>query len=134
MGHWQELDHTADVALRVWGADLADVFTTAARGMFALLTDIASISTTRTLRVELDSLDAEALLVDWLNELLYLTEVEGLAFTDFSFEVLTSTRLKACAQGGPLTEYASYIKAATFHNLVIQLIPEGYVTELVFDM
>ena len=133
MGRWQELDHTADLALRVWGADLADVFGTAARGMFALLTDVDGVVVTRSVSVALDSLDAEALLVDWLNELLYLSEAEGLAFTSFVFAVLSPTHLEARVEGGPMQEYWNYIKAATFHNLEIRPTGEGYVTELVFD-
>ena len=133
MGRWQEVDHTADLALRVWGMDLADVFATAAQGMFSLLTDLDSIVPTRSVSLVLDSLDAEALLVDWLNELLYLNEVEGLALTDFVFEILTPTHLEARVQGGLVQEYWNYIKAATFHNLEIRPTMEGYVTELVFD-
>ncbi len=133
MGRWQEIEHTADLALHVWAADLPDLFTTAAQGMFAFIIGDESIAPTHTLTVKLEALDVETLLVDWLNELLYQTEVAGLAFTTFKFECLTPTRLVAAVHGGPISRYSRYVKAATFHDLAVIQTPEGYETEIVFD-
>ena len=134
MGRWQEIEHTADLALHVWGDDLPDLFATAARGMFSLLVDLAAVPSTQTLQVTLAAPDVETLLVDWLNELLYLGEGERLAaYVEFEFAVLTPTALQATVRGGAVSEYCSYIKAATFHNLEVQVTPEGYETEIVFD-
>ena len=132
MGRWEEIEHTADLALRLWAADLPDLFATAAQGMFSLFIVTAdALPATKVLT--LTALDVETLLVAWLNELLYLLEVEGLAFTAFTFTQLTPTRLEATLRGGPVLEYAGYVKAATFHDLRVVAIPEGYETEIVFD-
>ncbi|MGC9356928.1 MAG: archease [Anaerolineae bacterium] len=135
-GRWEEVEHTADLSIHVWGEDLEDLFATAAQGMFALLVDAEEISTTERVSIVLDAPDVETLLVDWLNELLYLGERgEGLrAYVDFEFELLTSTSLRATARGGPVERYESYIKATTFHNLEVRSTPEGYETEIVFDI
>lgn len=134
MGRWQELEHTADLALHVWGADLPDLFATAARGMFSLLVNLAAVPSTQTLTVTLAAPDVETLLVDWLNELLYWGERERLAaYVEFKFAVLTPTILQATVRGGAVSEYYSYIKAATFHNLEVRVTPAGYETEIVFD-
>ncbi|HOT93509.1 MAG TPA: archease [Anaerolineae bacterium] len=133
MGHWQEIEHTADLALHVWATDLADLFATAAQGMFAFIIGDETVAHTHTLTIKLEALDVETLLVDWLNELLYQTEVAGLAFTSITFECLTPTHLVAEVHGGPISRYSRYVKAATFHNLAIIQTPEGYETEIVFD-
>ncbi len=134
MGRWQEIEHTADLALHVWGGDLPDLFATAARGMFSLLVDLAAVPATQTLPVTLAAPDVETLLVDWLNELLYWGEREQLAaYVEFEFAVLTPATLQATVRGGAVSEYFSYIKAATFHNLEVRVTPEGYETEIVFD-
>lgn len=133
MGHWQEIDHTADLALHVWADDLPDLFATAARGMFSLFTSLEALVLDRAVDVTLTALDVETLLVDWLNELLYLSEVEGTAFAEFDFTQMTSTALAATAHGGRISEYLSYVKAATFHNLAVVRTPDGYETEIVFD-
>ncbi len=136
MGRWQERDHTADLCIHVWGESLADLFTTSARGMFALLGgESEAAPSTETHVVRLDAVDTEALLVDWLNELLYLAERDQLtAYTQVSFDVLTPTSLQARVVGSPVETFRTYIKAATYHNLAVRLTPTGYETEIVFDI
>jgi len=135
MGRWEERDHTADLCLHVWGADLKDIFATAARGMFALLADLESVPTSDSAKLCLEAVDAEALLVDWLNELLYLSEQDHLtAYVVFDFDKLTPTSLQARVQGGAVETFRTYIKAATYHNLEIRETVEGYETEIVFDI
>jgi SHS2 domain-containing protein len=135
MGRWEERDHTADLSIHVWGADLADLFATAARGMFALVTDLDSVPTTETHSVRLEALDVEVLLVDWLNELLYLAEKnQPAAYVQYDFDELTATSLQARVVGGPVETYHTYIKAATYHNLEVQETDVGFETEIVFDI
>ncbi len=134
MGRWQEVDHTADLALHVWGRTLEELFIAAARGMFALLVDLESVELEVQHDVVLSALDRETLLVDWLNELLYLGERAPLsAYVGFDFAVLQPTCLEATVKGGTVADYRTHIKAATFHNLKVQRTREGYETELVFD-
>lgn len=132
---WEEVEHTADVALRVRAPDLAGLFEQAARGMFSLMgADLSAIPVIQR-RVELSAADAEALLVDWLNELLYLREVHGEAYTAYEIHALTPTSLSATVRGrkvGPLS--GRKIKAATFHGLKIVETAEGVEATVVFDV
>ena len=135
MGRWEEREHTADLSIHVWGADLEDLFATAARGLFALVTDVDAVPTTISETVRLEAIDAEALLVDWLNELLYLAERDPLtAYVAFDFEHLTETSLVAHVRGGSLEALHAYVKAAAYHNLEVGGTREGYETEIVFDV
>jgi SHS2 domain-containing protein len=134
MGHWVEIEHTADLSLHIWGRDLVDLFTTAARGMFALVAEPGSETAGAARHVNLAALDVESLLVDWLNELLYLHEVENVVIAHITFQRLTRLRLEAEVRGVPVGERLAHIKAVTFHNLAVQLGPEGYEVELVFDV
>ncbi|MGD8736609.1 MAG: bifunctional riboflavin kinase/FAD synthetase [Anaerolineae bacterium] len=131
---YQEIEHTADRALRIWGRELPDLFTGAARGMYSLMADLDGLVTTDWLRVELEALDGETLLVDWLNELLFLTETEGLLFVECIIESLQDDKLVARAGGirAPLTK--AHIKAATFHNLALVQDSTGWSVVLTFDV
>ena len=75
---WEEVEHTADVALRVRGATLAELFANAARGMLALALggDPVPAGQDRT-EILLSAPDPETLLVDWLTELVYRIEDEA---------------------------------------------------------
>lgn len=134
MARWQEIEHTADLALHVWGGDLADLFAGAAQGMFSLVAEPCETGDWVLAPVELTAIDAEALLVDWLNELLYLHEVHKAVFVDFEFTAVSAERVSAVVRGRPVDEYLAHIKAATYHNLSITETEEGYETELVFDI
>ncbi|MGD2206527.1 MAG: riboflavin biosynthesis protein RibF, partial [Anaerolineae bacterium] len=87
---YRELEHTADLALEVWGAELPDLFAGAAEGMYSLMGDVGGegLEVTEWHEISLEASDLEILLVDWLNELLFLAETEGLLLVDFRIDAL----------------------------------------------
>jgi SHS2 domain-containing protein len=140
---FEEIEHTADWAIRVRGATLADLFVHAAQAMYSLVADPASLPVTERRRVEVDGVSIEGMLVKWLNELLYLTEMEHVAFSGYQVEALEPPgdpareawgRFAALVRGGPAGELRKYIKAATYYDLHVERDAEGYVAEIVFDV
>ncbi|MBN1956051.1 MAG: archease [Anaerolineae bacterium] len=131
---FEEVPHTADVALRVWGHDLAELFVNAARGMTWLLADPDTVAPTVEVPLELDADDAEVLLVTWLGELLYLNERDGLVFTAFTLKQVTPTHLVGQARGGVPKELRTHIKAVTFNEMDIRPAGRGLETMVVFDV
>jgi riboflavin kinase/FMN adenylyltransferase len=129
-----EVEHTADRALRVWGATLADLFIGAARGMGGLMADLTDLVALEWREIHLESWDRESLLVDWLNELLYLGETERLIFVEFDLQSLTDRALTARAGGAPARLKGEEIKAATYHNLVLVHDEKGWSTTITFDV
>jgi len=131
---WEEIDHTADWALRVWGDDLPALFENAARGMVSLLGDAPPSAITIQQTITLQAPDLETLLVDWLTELLYLIE-EGNTFNMIGVTRMEGLSLDAEVRGGPVTEpFRKEIKAVTYHMLAIQKTDVGYETVIVFDV
>lgn len=130
---YQELEHTADWALRVWAPDLAGLLEQGARGMNELCgTRISSADRKqRVLRVEAN--DAEGLLVNFLAELLHEAESENLAFDTFGLTVAEPS-LSARLKGGPILERSKEIKAVTYHDLQIKKISGGLEAVIVFDV
>jgi SHS2 domain-containing protein len=131
---FEELEHTADRALRVWAGDLPGLFVEAARGMFSLVADLAGDASPRGWDpISLDAIDHESLLVEWLNELLFLAEDADHLFVAFRIEHLSSTQL--CAQAGwvPGHPTKAHIKAATYHDLQIVETNGALRVELTFD-
>jgi riboflavin kinase/FMN adenylyltransferase len=131
---YREIEHTADRALQVWGNELSDLFVGATRGMYSLMADVDGLVPTHWREVRLDALDRESLLVDWLNELLFLTETEGLLFVEFDIESLTDTALVARVGGVRALPTKAQIKAATFHNLALVRDENGWSTVITFDV
>lgn len=132
---FEEVEHTADRALRIHGRDLEELFANAAEGLNSLM--LASDSADPggvTKRIELEAADAEDLLVAWLSELAFWAEIECLIFSRFHFTELSPFRLKATIYGGPVKALQKHVKAVTFHNLAIRREPEGLVVTVVFDV
>ena len=132
---FEEVEHTADWALRVRGRDLRELLTNAARGMSSLLVpDPSTIPTNVERRFELEAFDAESLLVEWLSELAYWAEADLLVFRDFELARVTANHLEAVARGGQVTSMQKAIKAVTYHNLEIVQTDHGLEATIVFDV
>jgi len=131
---YEELEHTADWALRVRGQNLSELFRNAAFGMLSLL-DIEPVpGNTESRFFELKAEDTETLLVSWLEELLYPLEVENAAVVDFQVEVLEKAQLKAMIELKKIASIKKEIKAVTFNELDIRTVDSGYETIIVFDV
>ncbi|MFQ5812706.1 MAG: archease [Anaerolineae bacterium] len=131
---FEEIEHTADLALRAYGRDVKELFANAAHGMFALMGEPSAEEPAREREVLLEATDYEGLLVDWLNELIYLHEVEGETYSQFAIETLSPTKLKAHVTGSPTKNKTKAIKAATFHELKVVKTGSGYEATIVFDV
>ncbi|MCC7355270.1 MAG: bifunctional riboflavin kinase/FAD synthetase [Anaerolineae bacterium] len=134
LGFYKELEHTADWAIRVRGRDLGELFAHAAQAMFAMMGADLTAPAKASHDLHLSDLDAEALLVRWLNNLLYLQEMNGELYTRFSVHRATPTEVEATAHGAPGKPTRAKIKAVTFHDLRIEETSEGLVATLVFDV
>ena len=132
---FEEIEHTADKALRVFGINLKELMISAAQGMTQLMVgDVSKISNEIERSVELQAVDAESLLVEWLAELAYWAETEMLVFKKFMITDATNTRLQASVSGGKAAGLEKHIKAVTYHNLEIRQTPEGLEATIVFDV
>jgi SHS2 domain-containing protein len=132
---FEEIEHTADWALRVRGASLRELLSHAARGMSSLLVpDLGTVPADVQRQVELDALDAESLLVEWLGELAYWAESELLVFREYDLAEVSPTHLRATLRGGRVPGLQKHIKAVTYHNLKILATEDGLETTIVFDV
>ncbi|HUK86268.1 MAG TPA: archease [Terriglobales bacterium] len=133
MKAFEEIEHTADLAFCAYGRDPAELFANAARGMFTLQGG-GLPPPLQERRVEVEGVDRETLLVNWLNELLYLQERHGEVYSEFEMEELSATRLRARVRGGAQAGVRRRIKAVTFHDLRVRQTAEGWQATLVLDV
>jgi SHS2 domain-containing protein len=131
---FEELSYTADIGLRAYGRDLRELFVNAAYGMFSLVSEMDGLLATTVHSVDLAATDRESLLLDWLDELLFLHDTTDEVPICFDIEDLSDTRLRAHVQGTHLAQLKREIKAVTYHDLKIEQTPEGYTATVVFDI
>jgi SHS2 domain-containing protein len=121
-GGFTLLEHTADVGIVATGASLAEALAWVARGMFSVIADLDSVAPREGLDVSVTSADPSALVVDWLNELLYRYEAEGFLPREFHVTVdETNASLQARCLGERVDperhRILTSVKAATYHDL-----------------
>lgn len=118
------LDHTADTGFRAWGSTVAELFENSARAMLALSADTSAVVEREHKVIELESEDYEPLLVDWLNEILYLFDSDAFAPANFQVEEITPRRLKARLSGerrDPKRHpWTLIVKAVTYYELRVE--------------
>lgn len=84
--------------------------------------------------VRVEAGDAAAVLVDWLDELIYHVESTGLVYPAPKIREATSTRLVATLTGVEPIEWKTPVKAATFHDLHVEQSEEGFRAVVVVDV
>ena len=124
-------DVTADVGYRAYGNSLDNAFENAAIAMFEVITDTSTIKHSVEKQIELKAEDKQALLYDWLSELLFFHDAEYLVFSKFDVKICSKLDgdhvmyyLVATAWGEEFDpqrhERRSEVKAVTYHMMNIR--------------
>ncbi|MGI6367905.1 MAG: archease [Anaerolineae bacterium] len=131
-----ELAHPADIALRVHAAGLSGLYLQAARGLeYVLGCDTTGPLLPESAReVIIESLDLETLMVDWLDELLYLAEQDGCCWHASDVQVERPARLVAQLQRFREPSRLREIKAVTYSGLHVAESAEGFEAIVVLDV
>lgn len=130
---YEEVEHTADWALRVWAPDLEALFVQAAAGMNGLAGMVLAQDDRIEKQFEFVAIDRESLLVEFLEELLYYSEMEQLGFDRFELDI-GAQKMIVKAEGGPIAELKKEIKAVTYSGLEITDSEAGLEVTIVFDV
>ncbi len=123
MKRYRLIEHTADVGLIAYGGNLAEAFGNAAYGMFSIIAELRTVREVESRQLELEGKDMEALLFDWLNNLLYFFDTDMLLLRRFDISGLTENRLQATCYGerhNPSRHRLKIgVKSATYHMLKV---------------
>jgi SHS2 domain-containing protein len=140
MGRWVTFDHTADLGLKIYATDLADLFRTAAEALFDIIvTNRHQIEPLESEQFHLAADSTDALLLDWLNELIFRCETGHIVFGRFDVNIDPGGRsLTARAHGEPIDAQRHVldheVKAATHHGVRLVHDQDGWVAELILDI
>lgn len=132
------LDHTADIGLIIYGKDLETLFKNAGEAFFSLITDIKKVRPREERLIELPPAPLERLMVEWLNELLYLHEVETLLFNRFDIQSVGGEGLRAVVKGEffreEIHEIKTVVKAVTYHQIEVKQRDGEWKARVILDL
>jgi len=129
----------ADLLVEGHGATLNEAFEQVALAMYNAITPLEGISERETFKIEVDGSDMMSLLFNFLDELLFQEDLNGLVTRRLEVKV-DPIRCKACAvcfgeHFSQKTHIAKIlIKAVTYHLMEIKQIEDGWRIQLVFDI
>jgi len=136
MKKYQILEHITDLKIKVIGRTKKELFENALKGMLkAGNYQKDSKSQISKLKVKIKSFDFPSLLVDFLNEILYLVETKKLVFEKVKFKKFTENEIEANLIGKSLKRMGVHIKGVTYHDLEVHQGEDGtWQATILFDI
>lgn len=158
------IQHTADVGLEVYGKNYKEIFLNAAFGLLKIICPVRkkappfmrgnkyfrrvktqpeisngvyqnkSITQKHRMKIIIEGLDYENLLVKWLNEIIYQIYVNKKIFSKFQIKQLNQKKLFAVAFYDFVHTITKEVKSATYHNLNIKKNNGLLKTKIIFDI
>jgi SHS2 domain-containing protein len=135
MGRYEILEHTADVGIAAWGATLEETFQQATLG----LADICGTwipGEGAEIAVTVTATDIEASLVDWLNEVLWLQDSRDSILTAVEVAHVNEEGATGVLTIAPRDTdlEGTAVKAATYHQLKVEPVEEGWFARVFVDV
>ena len=144
------LEHTADVGIRARGATLEEAFEQATLGLAEVQGALApgpeegapdpeepARESRAAVAVEVSAAGPGGLVVDWLNEVLWLTETRRAGVAGVRVERVgdgTASGSVVLSSGGPAPD-GTFVKAVTYHRLRVEPNPGGgWLVEVYLDV
>jgi len=135
---YELIDHTADIGIRATGADIKDLFETAARAMCEQIADTAKLEGGHSRQLLVDGIDREDLLINFLRELLSFWTIDNLLVKQIYINEIDNNHLTAditCDTYIPKThEILMDIKAVTYHDISVEQTDSGWEATIIFDV
>ena len=141
-----QLPHTADIKIRAFGATKNELFEHALVGMFQVIGPhahgcvqkngmLVCSTLPKSHEIELEAQDLESLLVDFLSQAWWLSDVHNEAYLDADVQLISEKHLRAIVHGVAITGFdVVEIKAVTYHDLRIEQVNGRWQADIVFDI
>lgn len=132
------LDHTADLRIRIFGKNLADLFKNAGLALFDLMIETDSSAATEEIEIHVAGADPADLLINFLRELLFLWTGEEKVVTMITITTLSETAVAARVNADPYMlprhHVIKEIKAVTYHQAEVFPTKKGWQATVVLDV
>ena len=137
-GVYELLEHPSDIGVLARGATREEALIAASGGIVSILVDPAGFNPIEERYFKATGIDEAAQIVNWLNEILFFFDTEGMVFAEFEIEAWTDTEITGHAKGERLDierhEFRTAVKAATYHQFKSHQTPRGWEIQVFVDV
>jgi SHS2 domain-containing protein len=135
---WELYSHGADVGIRGFGRGADEAFEGIALALTAAVSDLSTVFPNHRVDIHCDALDAESLLYEWVNAVIYQMATRQMLFSRYRVNIV-GTHLGAEAWGEPLDperhQPATEVKGATYTDLgVAEIAPNLWRAQCIIDV
>ena len=135
---YQIVEHPADVGFRAYGATLEELFANAAEAMMSLGCALENIVERERRELAAHGENLEALLYDWLTEILAIADAEQLVFRRAEVMEVAGGKAHGVIYGEKFDKSrhraGTYIKAVTYHQLQVEQTTDGWRAQVFLDV
>jgi len=133
---YRYLDHTADAKFEAYGSNLEEAFENAAQAMFNIITDTSKVRSVYKKKIHAESKRIDAMLYDFLEELLFLLDTEGFLLSGFENIRIKDGVLTAVATEDSYKVYdvKGNVKSITYNDMDISEKDGRWTITAVVDM
>ena len=138
MRKYRLFDHTADLGVEIYGKTVNELFANATFSVFDIITELKHVTPTVERKIVVAGEGWEDLLVNYLREILYLFNGEGLLLKECSIMKIDQRHLEGNVTGERFDpskhKINTEIKAVTYHQVTVRETADGWVGRVIFDV
>ena len=135
---FEQFEVEADVGIRAWGPTRAEAFAQAALGVLSLVADPATVRPRETREVRAQAESPETLLVAWIDECLYVHEIEAFVVSRVEVTSCADNVVRGDLHGEPLDagrhRLGTVVKAATLHGVSVEAREDRHEVQIIVDV
>jgi len=133
---FKELPHTADIKIEAHAPTKEMLFSEACNALMQIMYGKDRLAPD-TIELDVDAGDTESLLADFLSEVLFRSEVDGMVFSDADIHI-SGSHLHAIMHGEPFDQDrhagGTEVKGISYSGMSVTRDTNGYMLEILFDV
>ncbi|MCX6692693.1 MAG: archease [Methanoregula sp.] len=133
---FKEISHTADVKIQARAPTLESLFSETCNALMQVMYGTSRKGLNKR-EIVVTSDDTESLLLEFLSEVLFVSEVEGIVFSAARVRI-NGSNLQAEMEGEPFNKdrhaQGTEVKGISYSGLSIRQDANGYMVDILFDV
>lgn len=129
---------SSEFLVKVFGKSQEELFANSAFALFDLMTDVEKIRIEERLPLEVEGVDRDDLMVNWMRELLYLYQGSGYLLKEIEVREAGDTRVRGEVRGEKFDpdrhEIQKEIKAVAYDQSRMEKTGDQWTAQVIFEI
>ncbi len=135
---YRTVNRPSELLVKVSGKTKAELFANSAFALFDLMTDVEKIKLEENLPLEVEGVDRDDLMVNWMRELLYLFQGSGYLLREFQVHEVKEDYVRGAVGGEKYDpdrhEIQRDIRSIAFQQSRIEKTGDQWIAQVIFEL